>query len=562
MLSEVLAKFSINVDTGPLKAGNAAVDSFKGALGAIGPLIAGAAVIGGIRSMVTEMVNMSDELTNTSNRLGISTNDLQQWEFFMTKAGGSAADVEPAFRNLQKNIAEVGGETAKGADLLKTLGVNTKTAGGELRPMGEIATDAGLAIAALKDPAQKSKAALQLFGKQGTKLLPLFKEGRDGMGKLNEVFEEFGGGISEDAIASMGELDDATENYDLAMKGLKAQIVVGIAPALGKLVAGAGKLVAAFKKGSGDGRHLRNVLIGVGIAAGIAGIAAVAPWLGLILILGLAGLAVDELITSFEGGETALTDFLDLIFGEGEGKAIFKMIKDDASELWKEIEKAPTVSAKFDAAFEGIGGGLKTFFQTELPAAIGVATDQMNGTETTWTDLLDNVFITQPDKALNALGAALKMWVSDLSIGINNAIKGVAREVADTLSGVVGAVNSAAGKALRKKLDGMIGKDEKKSTQRLSEDVDSFRASKANGFQTVSSGPGSMNEVLGVMSGILGGKGVQFPTAQTISPTNTATVNIYTTDADAAGVTVSQIKRVQDRGNKDVLGAIQSLMGY
>lgn len=543
-VTELLAIFKTQVDTAPLKKGEADVSRLRESLTKLGGIIAGAALVNGFKNMGAEMIGMADDLANTAARLGTSTNDIQQWGFFLQKAGGEASDVEPLFKKLQQNIGSVGGEASKAAPLLKKLlGADYKTEGKQL---GEIATDAGLAIGAMTDQNAQAVAAVELFGRSGTKLLPLFRQGRDGMGELNDKFEEFGGGISEDAIGALGDADDALENFDLASRGLKAQMVASFAPALTTVITGAGRLAAAFKSSSFSGSNLRNILIGIGSAAALAGLKAIAPWAALAGALVLAGLLVDDVIVAFKGGDSAVGKLLDRIFGAGVGKSVFKEIGEDAASLVREIKSADSAGEALEKTFVRVGNSLKQFFVSDLPAAIGVATGEMKIADATWADLFD-------------IGGNRKKARQQEKI---DAVAAAAAEGKNP-----GEADAELGKLAEKinKLRARSGTDDAGSTDAfdlqdaLTQEQQLVRAKK-RGEKATALGANDLGALLslsGTGAGVAsaaGGKGGD--TNNTVQASNQVNVVINTTDAEALGDTSAAMQKALAASNKAAAAAL------
>jgi len=579
VLQEVLAKFSIDVDTSKLSKAGGLIGGFTSGLRGLGGLIAGAAVGGVIKGMVTDMVDLGSSINDMSARLGVSTNDLQEWQYVIGQTGGQASDVEPMFRTLQKNIAEVGGASAKAGGLLDELGVKTKDAEGKLRPMGEIATDAGVAIAALEDPAQRSKAALDLFGRAGGKLIPVFAEGREGFAGMVEQYEALGGGLSEDAIGALDDLGDKTDQFELALNGLKAQMVVGIAPAITKVTSYAGLLAANFRKGDEGGGHLKNVLIGVGIAGAIAGAAALAPWLLTIAALGLVGLVVDDVITAFEGGNAVTKRFMDYIFGKDASDDIFRKIKKDVNDLSKDIAAQNGLLDKLAVTFGTVGGSIVKFFADDIPAAIGVATKQMKGADTTWRDLFKDAgtleqevtdkrhqsyrdaTATQRATLLENANAEVAKW-EKFEAGLSNDQKLFRRQKFEA----AGTVDPAdQWRENQRVLKSLVGNDQNAAGNEawLAEQkqvvADLHNTLSAAGVAVEGRGYATSrtNEEYGTRF-VEDGAGGFKPQGDTInaSPVTNVSLTINTTDLEALGITKDQIMRAVSKSNEAAINAL------
>jgi hypothetical protein len=92
-------------------------------------------------------VNAGSQINDMAARTGLATDSLQNMKFAAEQTGTSLEDVEKAARAFVKD----GGNIAN------------------FEAMGE-------SIAAIKDPSERARVALDTFGKSGTKLIPMFQE--------------------------------------------------------------------------------------------------------------------------------------------------------------------------------------------------------------------------------------------------------------------------------------------------------------------------------------------------------------------------------------------------
>lgn len=90
----------------------------------------------------------------------------------------------------------------------------------------------GVALGEVKDPTQKSALALELFGKSGTKLLNMFKDGQPGLKATEEELRKMGGVMSNDTIQATKELADAWSALKPVLISSAAEIVKSLFPML------------------------------------------------------------------------------------------------------------------------------------------------------------------------------------------------------------------------------------------------------------------------------------------------------------------------------------------
>jgi len=90
------------------------------------------------------------------------------------------------------------------------------------------------ALADLEDHAMKSAKASEIFGRQGTMLLPMLEDGAEGFAELSKKAHELGVIWDQETADSAAELTDAMGNVKTAMGGLSMEIGAILAPAATK----------------------------------------------------------------------------------------------------------------------------------------------------------------------------------------------------------------------------------------------------------------------------------------------------------------------------------------
>lgn len=211
-----------------LKSIGEAASRLKGMLVGVGAAVAGAAGLGALGAAAVATAKLGGELSDLAARTGISVRSLITLRQAFNDAGVGADQVGGTINRLQKSIYEAA--TAGGAanDALSDMGLSS-IALAKLAPEDQF-TQVATAISKIENPAQRSAAAMAIFGKSGAELLPLFADGgaldaaRTALGALPEV-------LSRNA----GLLDSISDRFDRL--GLKAtQLFAGIFDELGGAV--------------------------------------------------------------------------------------------------------------------------------------------------------------------------------------------------------------------------------------------------------------------------------------------------------------------------------------
>lgn len=357
MLREVLARFGIEFDGQGLLAARGGLVALATAAAAAAAAI-GVGLVVALRDLTVEMAEFGDEVAKSARTLGISADQLSAWRFAAERAGVPAQALTNGLRRLQRNIVDAseGMETAQRA--FRDVGVETRDASGNFREIEDILPDIADGFAALESDTQRSARAQQLFGRSGALLLPFFAQGSEGLAEMQRRFDELTGGGFGEFFELSEAAQDSMADWELASTAVKATLATELLPILTATVTTVSDLVGWFNSATRDTRPFRAILLGLGIAIGSVAAAvtlvllpALAP---LLLIFGawaaaiaIVVLAVDDLLTLFEGGDSVIGRFLDAMFGVGTAAEVAEAARLAWADFvrWVEAEAIPVVMA-------------------------------------------------------------------------------------------------------------------------------------------------------------------------------------------------------------------------
>jgi hypothetical protein len=374
-LRELLAQFDVKIPIAQIKAGGAAVDKLGDQLKGYAQFYSSAEIVQGIRGFVEGLTQQATTLQDLSDQLSVGTQDLQRWGLAAELSGANQDTLARGLLILQKNAE--GNEKA-----FRSLGVDVRDAGGNAKETTALFREVGLAIGSLEDPSARTKAALEILGKPGAKLAPMFANGAEGLDQLLGELDRLGGGLSEDALRDINDFDDAMVRWEMRTRAVKASIAKELFPALETVMTKIGETVSAFTRGERGAQRLESALVVLGTAGAVAGLQMLAPWLPLILLIGAAYLIVDDLRVGLEGGESATGRLLDQIFGEGAGDSVFKRAREDLDGLRERLrDKSPFEAV--EETLSSVGASIVRLFAEEIPQGVQDAFDAVgNGVAT------------------------------------------------------------------------------------------------------------------------------------------------------------------------------------
>lgn len=407
-LREVLAQFSVAVDgLGQIEKAEKSVNKFAGRLAGLNNLGAGVGLTlaaGAAFSFVDGLIKTGAEINTFSQRLGVSSDELQQWRYMAEHTGAKANDLTLAMKMLEQHLSDSGnGFKNKGFD---HLGIQLKDAEGKARPVTDVLGDLAEKVSKMDSEADKTALALHTMGKGGIAILPLLKQGREGVERLTKRFQELGGGLSKEFVEDATKAKQAQVDLSYSTLGLKDHIgrqlipiVTAVTHKLATFMGGVGKLV----KGT---QSARTVMLALGAASVVTGgrlALGAASKLGLIakvadgasrgvlgtakafaqlgwqalkfaIPLALAFLILEDIMTFLNGGRSVTGTLIDAIFGEGTADKVREDLKgikedlikvfDDSKPYLKEFAKATAEFLRdMFQGFKGYGQMFHEFFE-------------------------------------------------------------------------------------------------------------------------------------------------------------------------------------------------------
>lgn len=349
-LREILAKFGFDIDDSKLKKANTQTDSLVDKLNGVVKIVTGGLFVAKTREWINEIGEQGDALAKGAVKLGVNAHALQQWQVAADMAGVSAGGIELAMKFLQKNAVA-------GAKEFAELGIAITDASGKTKGADVLMREVGLAISSIDDPAKRTNYALQLLGKQGADLAPLFADGAEGLDEALRALDDFGGGLSDDLLPLAESYGDRLSEMNLATLSFKNTLGLLLFPSLISSVKWLSLVVVETTKWLKGTESLKAVLV---VATGavlffartaiMSGLKTALAWAPIALvILGLT-LLVDDLITMFNGGDSAVGRLLDSMFGAGTAQQVVKDLTAAWVDFGSTLDKLPLLIAGVAAA--------------------------------------------------------------------------------------------------------------------------------------------------------------------------------------------------------------------
>ena len=210
--------------------GEKAGSAFTANMGSM--ISAGAAVVTGAVAAVTgaaigagkaiwdsanNVAQFGDNIDKMSQKMGISAQAYQEWDFVMQHSGTSMESLKASMKTLA-NAAE------RDNDAFKELGISTK----DIQQMSQVISG----LQQVEDTTQRTYLAGQLLGRGATELGALLNMSAEETAAMKQEVHDLGGVLSDTAVKNAATFQDTLQNLTTAADGLKNSMVANLLPSL------------------------------------------------------------------------------------------------------------------------------------------------------------------------------------------------------------------------------------------------------------------------------------------------------------------------------------------
>lgn len=369
-LRELVLLLGVEIDKDELKDAEEGLNDF---LDSAHKYAAAAAVaLAGIGIAVVEMGrDMAVGIEAGSHQLGISRQEFQQWEAVARAAGAEGEKIIDVMANLQEKARDAAldprGQMAK---TFRDLGISARDANGHIKAGPQLMREAANALARMGPGTEQTATAMQLFGDAGRELLPVLGQGSAAIDQIISDFDEMGGGLDDEAIESSLEFNRALLALKATLAGALSPVLRALNPivtAMAEWFTMAATKARAFAENSTALRagligltlgvsYLTGALIAHNIAGMIANLVVWAPFIATMLIaagtIAAVTLAVDDLMTYLEGGDSVIGLWMDALGGDGTAERNLEKIREKIFEVKAGIEFARNAVENWESVFD------------------------------------------------------------------------------------------------------------------------------------------------------------------------------------------------------------------
>jgi hypothetical protein len=211
---------------------------------AIGAGVAAAAA--GMATLVGRALENADNLSKLSQKVGVSTEALSALQY---QAGLAGVGIDALQVGIVKFSKTIGMAIAGGKEqvaVFAAMGVSLKDTHGQLKPTDQLLGEVADKFKTYKAGASSATLAQLLFGKAGADMIPLLRDGSEGMAAAAKEAAAYGRIVGGDAAKAAETFNDNVDKIKGAVEGFANQVMQRMAPGLAEVST---KLAEGAKQG-------------------------------------------------------------------------------------------------------------------------------------------------------------------------------------------------------------------------------------------------------------------------------------------------------------------------
>jgi hypothetical protein len=214
----------------------------------VGAAVGTALVAGGalVANQLKNTINQMDELSKAAQRASLPTEEFSKLAYAGELADVSIQDLQASLGRLAKAQADAEKSTSTQGRIFDALGISTKNAEGNLRSTYEVFLDFADAFQEYQGSPEIVAAGLNIFGRSFQNLIPLLKDGSEGLKAAGIEAEQLGLVLSTEAGQQAEQFNDDLTRLKSSLTGLWREVAAQVLPQLVQL---SGEFVQAAKEG-------------------------------------------------------------------------------------------------------------------------------------------------------------------------------------------------------------------------------------------------------------------------------------------------------------------------
>ncbi|MFP4098734.1 MAG: phage tail tape measure C-terminal domain-containing protein [Alphaproteobacteria bacterium] len=193
-------------------------------------VLAAGGLAGALYAMTRRAIESADAIGKTADKLGISTDALQEYRFAAEQAGVSQETFDATMQRFTRRAAEAAKGTGEAKDALKQMGIELLDQNGNMRASEDLLLDVADAFKNTADSSERLRLASKLFDSEGAALINMLTDGSDALEEMREEARRLGIVIDETLIRDAEKAQDKLEAVNKVVSAQMTKAFLSLAP--------------------------------------------------------------------------------------------------------------------------------------------------------------------------------------------------------------------------------------------------------------------------------------------------------------------------------------------
>lgn len=186
--------------------------------------------VAAVANLGRQAIQLGDDLNKAAIKAGVSGRAISELAYAAKQSDIDLGSLSNSLRFMQTNLSKAGSGSKEATAALTALGLSLSDLKGlDADRQFELIADR---ISQLTDPADRARAATELFGRAGADLLPMFEQGAAGIRAAREEADRLGQSFSDEQIKRLADADDAIKRMTGSFMGMATTLTAYVAPGL------------------------------------------------------------------------------------------------------------------------------------------------------------------------------------------------------------------------------------------------------------------------------------------------------------------------------------------
>lgn len=199
------------------------------------------AVTRGFVKATKATADYGDKVDKMSQKIGISAEAYQKWDYVMQRAGGNVDSLKMGMKTLSK-------QAESNSDAFQKLGISQEQVKNSSQEELFEATVKGLSK--MEAGTERAALASQLLGRAGVDLGPLLNQGSKAIEEQMDIAERYGMIMPDAAVKASAAFKDSLTTLQMTFQGLRNRLMADFLPSITEVTDGLAKVFAGDMSGT------------------------------------------------------------------------------------------------------------------------------------------------------------------------------------------------------------------------------------------------------------------------------------------------------------------------